>query len=196
VDKARVGLKQGKIPGRPTIFYEMLTQDVPKEELDPTRMRDEAQTIVGAGLTTTAWCLTNACYYIAENPEIQAKLHKELVEAIPDINAPDAFNYLKLESLPYLRGCVKEGIRMAIGVSGRVHRIWKTRLPYREWVIPPGTIVSMNHTDIMFDPEIFPQPMEIVPERWEGHPKAPDGSSLERYFVAFGKGDRHCLGIK
>jgi cytochrome P450 len=184
------------VPGRQTIFYEMLTQDVPSEELDPLRLRDEAQTIVGAGLTTTAWSLTNACFYIIENPEIQDKLHQELMEAIPDIYAVDAFNYLKLESLPYLRGCVKEGIRLGIGVSGRMHRIWKTQLPYGEWVIPPGTIVSMNHQDIMYDPEIFPNPAEIVPERWIGYPKAPDGSSLERYFVPFGKGDRQCLGIK
>ena len=189
-------MKEGNVPDRQTIFHEMLTQDVPSEELDPLRLRDEAQTIVGAGLTTTAWSLTNACFYIIEKPEIQDKLRQELTEAIPDIHATDAFNYLKLESLPYLRGCVKEGIRLGIGVSARMHRIWKTGLPYGDWVIPPGTIVSMNHQDIMFDPQIFPKPTEIVPERWIGHPKAPDGSSLERYFVPFGKGDRQCLGIK
>jgi len=98
--------------------------------------------------------------------------------------------------LPYLRGCVKEGVRLSTGVSGRNNRIWKTELPYGGWVIPAGATVSMSHQDILFNEEIFPNSREIVPERWIGNPKAPDGSSLERYFVPFGKGDRQCLGIK
>jgi len=159
-------------------------------------MRDEAQSLVGAGLTTTAWALSNACFFIAENKEVQEKLHKELVEAIPDIHTKDAFDFRKLEGLPYLRGCVKEGIRLSTGISGRQSRIWKTTLPYQDWVIPPGTTISMNHQDILFNEDIFPGPRKIIPERWIGNPKAPDGSSLERYFVSFGKGDRQCVGIK
>jgi cytochrome P450 len=58
-------------------------------------MRDEAQSLVGAGLTTTAWALSNACFFIAENKEVQEKLHKELVEAIPDIHTKDAFDFRK-----------------------------------------------------------------------------------------------------
>jgi cytochrome P450 len=174
----------------------MLTHNLPPEEFAPRRMRDEAQTVVGAGLTTTAWSLSNGCFYLIENKEAQEKLRKELLDAIPDLHAPDAFNFRKLEGLPYLRGCVKESIRLSIGVSGRNARIWKTLLPYRDWVIPSGTTVSMNHQDILFNEDIFPDPQEIVPERWAGNPKAPDGNSLEQYFVAFGKGDRQCLGIK
>lgn len=159
-------------------------------------MRDEAETVVGAGLTTTAWSLTHACYYLMENESIQEKLRAELMEAIPDIHADDAFSYRKLERLPYLRGCVKEGLRMSLGISGRNHRVWNMPLPYKEWIIPSGTTVSMNHQNILLNSEIFPRPEELVPERWIGHPKAPDGSSLEQYFVSFGKGDRQCIGIK
>ncbi|KIW01289.1 uncharacterized protein PV09_07329 [Verruconis gallopava] len=195
IDHAKVRLSQGKVPDRETVFYGMLRQDVPPEELSSKRMRDEAQTIVGAGLTTTAWSLTTACYYIIENPGIQEKLHQELIEAIPDIFAADAFDYSKLEKLSYLRGCVKEGIRLGIGVSGRMHRVTSAPLPYRGVVIPSGTIVSMNHQDILMNPAIFPCPTEMVPDRWLGHPRAFDGNSLERYFVPFGKGDRQCLGI-
>jgi cytochrome P450 len=174
----------------------MLTYDLPPEEFAKRRMRDEAQTLVGAGLTTTAWSLSNAYFYIIENRDIQANLRKELIQAIPDLQAPDAFNFRKLESLPYLTGCVKEGIRLGTGVSGRNHRIWKIRLPYRDWVIPGGTTVSMNHQDILRNEDIFPDANSMVPERWAGNAKAPDGNSLERYFVPFGKGDRQCLGIK
>lgn len=174
----------------------MLGHNLPPEEFAPRRMRDEAQTVVGAGLTTTAWSITNACFYIVENKAVQDKLQKELFEAIPDIHAPDAFNFRKLESLQYLKGCVKEGIRLSTGVSGRGNRIWQTDLPYRDWVIPAGTTITMSHAEIMFNEEIFPKARDIVPERWAGFPKASDGNPLEQYFVAFGKGDRQCLGVK
>jgi cytochrome P450 len=159
-------------------------------------MRDEAQTVVGAGLTTTAWSLSNACFYLIENETLQAKLRAELMDAIPDIHAKDAFAFQKLEGLPYLRGCVKEGIRLGIGVSGRNARIMESNLPYRHWIIPAGTSISMSTQDISLNPDVFPNPGELVPERWVGNPRAPDGNSLEQYFVAFGRGDRQCLGVK
>lgn len=174
----------------------MLTHDLPPEELGKRRMRDEAQTVVGAGLTTTAWSLSNTCFYVLESPLIQSKMRDELLAAIPNLQAADAFDYRKLEKLPYLTGVVKEGIRLGTGVSGRNHRIWKTRLLYGDWVIPAGTTVSMNHQDILRNQDVFPNADEMVPERWFGNAKAPDGNSLERYFVPFGKGDRQCLGIK
>ncbi|KAF1991023.1 cytochrome P450, variant [Aulographum hederae CBS 113979] len=195
VDVVKSEFAAGKKPQHPTVFHEMLRHDLPPEEFAPRRLRDEAQTVVGAGLTTTAWSITNACYYLIESAALQEKLHRELVKAIPDINAADAFALRKLEKLPFLKGCVKEGVRMSIGATGRIPRIWKTPLQFKEWVIPAGTTVSMNHQDILFDEEIFPQPGKMVPERWAGNPKAPDGNSLEQYFVAFGKGDRSCLGV-
>jgi len=54
----------------------------------------------------------------------------------------------------------------------------------------------MTITDVHFDEKIYPKPKEFIPERWLDDPKAPDGKSLDRYFVAFGKGPRLCLGIK
>jgi cytochrome P450 len=196
IDAIKSEVKRGMKPNKLTIFHELLSHDLPPEEVAPRRLRDEAQTVVGAGLTTTSWSLTHACFYLAENETLQAKLHAELMDAIPDIHAEDAFSFQKLEGLPYLRGCVREGIRLATGVSGRNARILESPLRYRDWVIPPGTSISMNTQDISFDEDIFPNPGELVPERWSGNPQAPDGSSLERYFVPFGKGDRQCLGIK
>lgn len=50
-----------------------------------------------------------------------------------------------------------------------------------------------------FDSEVYDEPNRFMPERWigaGGPPKAVDGSSLDSYFVGFGKGTRMCLGIK
>jgi cytochrome P450 len=67
---------------------------------------------------------------------------------------------------------------------------------YKAWDIPAGTPVSMTIVDVHNDERVFPNSRAFVPERWLGNPKTENGSSLNRYFVAFGKGARSCLGIK
>ena len=168
----------------------------PAEEKAPRRLADEFQTVIGAGLVTTAWALTVAIYYLQVNPPILEKLRAELFAAVPDLSGPDALAYQKLESLPYLRGCVREGIRLSHGVSCRMPRLIDTPVAYGDWIIPPGTPTSMTILDVQFNETLYPKPYDFVPERWIGNPKALDGESMEKYWVAFGKGPRNCLGIK
>jgi cytochrome P450 len=125
------------------------------------------------------------------------KLRAELYEAIRNVSAVNTFSFEKLERLPYLTGCIKEGIRLSYGLSGRITRVFNEPLIYKDWTIPPKTAVSMSITDVSFDEAIFESPRQYKPERWfAGAPKPADGSSLENYFVPFSKGSRMCLGIK
>ncbi|KMP06457.1 cytochrome P450 [Coccidioides immitis RMSCC 2394] len=41
----------------------------------------------------------------------------------------------------------------------------------------------------------FPDSHSFIPERWLDNPKTSDGTPLERYLVAFGRGPRACLGL-
>lgn len=166
------------------------------EEKAPLRLAEEVQTVIGAGLVTTAWALTVAIYYLLENPPILEKLRAELFTAVPDLSAPDAFSYQKLEKLQYLHGCVREGIRLSYGVSCRMPRLIDTPVAYGDWIIPPDTPISMTILDVQFNETLYPKPYNFVPERWFNNPKAPNNESLEKYWVAFGKGPRNCLGIK
>ena len=126
-----------------------------------------------------------------------AKLREELHQAIPNPSVDGAFKFEKLETLPYLRGCLRESIRFSLGLSSRTQRLINEPLVYKDWIIPPNTPVSMSIRDVSFDETIFEDAHKFKPERWmDGAPKAEDGSSLERYFVGFGKGPRSCLGIK
>jgi cytochrome P450 len=181
---------------RKTIFHEVLQSNLPPHEKSPRRLADEVQTIIGAGLVTTSWALTVACYYLLENPLIMEKLFVELLAAVPDITDPDALSYEKLGKLQYLRGCVREGIRLSYGVSSRMPRVIDAPVPYGGWIIPPGTPTSMTILDVQFNETLYPNSHEFVPERWLDSPKAPNGESMEKYWVAFGKGPRNCIGIK
>jgi cytochrome P450 len=177
-----------------TIFHEVLQSDLPLAEKSLLRLGDEAQNIVGAGLETTAWTLTNATFYILNSPQILKTLREELHSAMPDPASP--LNYQRLESLPYLRACIREAIRLSLGVASRNPRVLSSASMYRDWNIPAFVPISMTILDVHRDESIYPDPHSFIPERWLDNPKAPDGSALDRYFVAFGKGPRSCLGIK
>jgi cytochrome P450 len=175
----------------PTIFKELLESDLPPEEKSVKRIGEEAQTILGAGLETTAWALTVATFYILNNPNIYKKLLAELKEAIPDISAIAELDFQQLEKLPYLTACIQECLRLSYGVSARHNRVSaKAPLKYKDSTIPPGTTVSMSTIDVHHDERIYPQSWKYLPERWLGNPQ------LNRYLVTFGKDSRSCIGIK
>jgi cytochrome P450 len=175
------------------MFHEMLQSDLSEEEKSVNRLGDEALNVVGAGLTTTAWALCNAAFYIIHNPKIQATLQAELRVAFPD---PKDMSFAQLEKMQYLRGCIREGIRFSHGVSARNPRVMHTVTTYKSWDIPAGVPVSMSARDVHFDERIYADPDDFKPERWMDNPRALDGRPLNHYFVAFGKGSRACLGIK
>jgi len=180
---------------RTSIFQEILQSDLPPQEQSVHRLGEEAQLILGAGLETRGWALSTASSHIINDPAIFKKLRDELKQAIPDMKAQ--LDLLQLERLPYLSGCIQEGIRLSYGVSARNPRISPSKpTKYKDWVIPAGTPVSMTVVDVHHDEEIYPNSHSFIPERWLDNPRTANGSPLNRYFVAFGKGARACLGIK
>ncbi|KIX02127.1 uncharacterized protein Z518_08066 [Rhinocladiella mackenziei CBS 650.93] len=182
-----------KLVDHATLFHEMLNSDLSPKEKSVNRMVQEAQVIIGAAILTTSWAAAVASFHIINNPEIFGKLRIELEEAIPDLNTK--LDWQNLQQLPYLNGCVKEGIRLAYGIASRLPRVARTDLKYKGWTIPAGTPVSMTIVDMNHDEEVFPQSHSFVPERWLGNPTSKNGHSLERYFVGFGKGARSCIGL-
>jgi cytochrome P450 len=177
-----------------TIFSEVLQSDLPPQEKTIERMADEAQTILGGGIETTTWALSIASFHIINTPSILSRLREELLPVLPfPTSEPD---WQKLEKLPYLTACIQEAVRLSYGISHRNPRVSRTALEYKTWVIPAGTPVSMTVADVHHDEELFPDSYSYVPERWLDNPRTRDGSSLSRYFVAFGKDARSCLGVK
>lgn len=173
----------------PTIFKEILLSDeLPPSEKTDTRLGDEAQLIVAAGLVTTSWALAIATFYMSRDKSIVMRLRNEL----RDSGLAKPFDLPLLLQLPYLTGVVHEAIRLSHGTTTRHPRLTPdSELVYREWKIPRNTPVSMTTIDVLMDAEIFPGPGRFDPERWVEH-----GPDLERYFVPFGKGSRQCAGIK
>jgi len=176
----------------PTIFYEIIHSDLPPAEKTPKRLEGEAAAVLGAGAVTTAWTLTVAMYHLTVNSEKLARLRAELGEVMPDPHQPAKLQ--QLERLPYLTSVIMESLRLSNGVSTRLARIAPDRSIYfRDLEIPKGTPVSMTSTLIHQNPDIFPQPLEFLPERWLD---SNEKQQLEKYLVPFSRGSRQCAGIK
>ncbi|KAK1997960.1 putative cytochrome P450 [Colletotrichum falcatum] len=182
--------------GHATVFHEMLASNLPREELAHKRMQHEAESLIGAGLETTAWTLALGSFYILHDAQIHAKLHTELTAAIPD--AAHIPPWATLETLPYLTAVVKETLRMGMGVIERLVRINRnpnTPWVYKGTVIPANVAVSMDQYHMLMNESVFPDPTVFRPERWLNDPRGPEGRHpLTHYLTVFGRGTRMCLG--
>ena len=144
-------------------------------------MAAEAQTIIGAGLWSVAWALSVGSFRIISIPKFYERLTTSLStrSSAPSI-VPDL---QEVGKLPDLRGCITEAIRQSNGVSARHSRVLNRPFQYNRWTIPPHTVVGMTNVEVHHNESIFSDSHAYIPEQWLGSQKAPQGSSLERYFV-------------
>ncbi|KAI5862015.1 putative cytochrome P450 [Durotheca rogersii] len=209
-----------KESSHPTIFHDILASDLPKEELSFKRLTQEAMSLSGAGIETTMWTLSVATFHTLWNPSVEKRLVAELTEAMPD--PANILPWSELEKLPFLSAVINEceclprvcrvylwrgeettltgtllALRLSFGSVQRLPRVNRlASMKYGSWEIPAGTAVSMDAYHMHTNPDIFPNPLEFVPERWLGDPKGPDGvRPLSYYLVSFIRGSRVCIGM-
>ena len=107
IQGAKVKKANGKDNDSPvTIFDGVLQSRLPPHELSNIRLKDEAVSIIGAGIASAEWTATIACFHIIDNPQILGKLKEELKASIPDVQKLPSL--VELERLPYLMACVEE----------------------------------------------------------------------------------------
>ncbi|KAL1636528.1 hypothetical protein SLS56_001113 [Neofusicoccum ribis] len=176
---------------RPFWWLTSVMDSLPPSEKSDFRLRMEIEILLAAGTETTATCLGVLTVFVLDDPDVHAKLTKELVDAIPDASKLPPLQVL--ERLPYLTGVIREGLRLGFGIYTRITRMAEEPLPYGPYAIPPLTPVSMTSGLTHVDPAIWNQPTRFMPERWADPAEA---ARLGRYLTAFSKGGRACLGIK
>jgi cytochrome P450 len=174
----------------PTLIREIYDSDLPPWEKTHARLTQEAQVLVGAGTETTGNTMSVLTFRILDDPKIAQRLQKDLREAQPDRSK--TMTLLELERVTYLAAVISEGLRWISPLSGRLPRV-NPRAPttYGDYVIPPGTVISMHSKFIHDNESIFSDASSFKPERWLG----PDRRHLEHYLVPFSRGPRACVGI-
>ncbi|KAJ7034658.1 putative monooxygenase [Mycena alexandri] len=156
------------------------------------------------GMDTSMISAMNFFHAMLLNPAVQKKAQKEIdsvigLDRLPTIEDKD--------SLPYVKGLVTEVLRLRPAIplglffvsvispvltrqtKGVPHALVKDDL-YEGMHLPKGSVVIPNAWHMLHDPDVFPNPMEFQPERYNNL-----DSAMKRVTdVAFGFGRRLCPG--
>jgi cytochrome P450 len=161
------------------------------EESDGTGMtdqqlRDEIMTIFIAGHETTANALTWTWYLLSQNPDIEARLHREVDEVL-NSRLPSAEDYPKLS---YTEMIFAESMRLypPAWIIGR-----RALNDYQidGYFVPAGTNLLMSPYLMHRNEKYFADPLKFDPERWRR--EARESRPKFSYFP-FGGGPRICIG--
>uniref|UniRef100_A0ACB8FBY5 Uncharacterized protein n=1 Tax=Sphaerodactylus townsendi TaxID=933632 RepID=A0ACB8FBY5_9SAUR len=165
-----------------------------KAKSDPNSTFDDgnlAQSIFDlfiAGSDTTASTLQWALLLMANHPDVQEKVHKEMEDVL---GSSQLYTYQDVKKLPYTNAVIHEILRF--------HYILLIGIPRRSvkdvnllgFLIPKGTIVVPDIASVLLDPKQWASPQEFNPNHFLDR----DGNFVTREaFLPFGAGARICLG--
>ncbi|PGH07561.1 hypothetical protein AJ79_06231 [Helicocarpus griseus UAMH5409] len=188
--------KDSNVEQKQSVFHHILKSDLHPSEKGPARLKSEALAFFGAGTITTATTLGLITYYVLADSRIEKRLREELKDvtaAFPE----EVPLWADLEKLPYLQGCIKEGLQSVWEINlGRFFRrnvriAPDVELQYKEWTISKNTTVGISISSMHMDPEVCPEPYKFKPDRWVGD----YNPLMNRNFVPFSRGSRNCLGM-
>lgn len=158
-----------------------------EEGLTDTQVRDHIMTFVAAGHETTALSLVWAFYLLSQHPEVREKVQAELQTVLGkrDPVLQDMAN------LPYTEWVLQETMRLypPAWTQGR-HAIAAFELDGIHF--PAGTLVMFSQWVIQRLPEVWGDPDEFRPERWD----PVNGQKIPQWaYFPFGGGPRICIGM-
>lgn len=135
-----------------SVFHHVLASPIPESEKSIQRLRAESMIMLLAGTLAGAHTLTFLLYYVLANSEVEKCLRHELKGAGVFEGYPAKIpRWADLENLPYLRGCLREALRLN-GLVGNLARCSPDEaVQFREWTIPKNVSVSSSS----FDPLVF-----------------------------------------
>jgi cytochrome P450 len=163
-------------------------RDADGNPMSDGQVRDEAMTLFLAGHETTAIALSWACYLIAQDPHIEAKLAEELQTVLGGrVPTPE-----DLPRLRYTEMVLKETMRLYPAVWGIGRRALQD-CELGGYRVPAGSNIFILQWRTQRDPRFFPDPERFNPERWREDPVRSGKIPRFAYFP-FGGGPRVCVG--
>ncbi|KAI0506385.1 cytochrome P450 [Xylaria bambusicola] len=155
------------------------------ESLTGTELVYNAEGYIAAGSDTTSNTLTYSTWALCRNPELRDQLVKELE------NLPADFTDEHLKALPYLNHVIQEALRrFPVIPNGLPRYVPKEGAELGGYWLPGRTTVMTQAWSMHRNPEVFPNPDEFNPARWENPTK-----EMKDSMMAFGGGTRICLGM-
>ncbi|KAG8447087.1 hypothetical protein GDO86_014514 [Hymenochirus boettgeri] len=141
--------------------------------------------LIGA-VETTANSLLWVIFNISRNPHIQNKVLEEIKHVLLPDQVPTAEH---IRSMPYLKACLKESMRITPSVPFTTRTLDKETI-LGDYVLPKGTVLTINSHVLGFNKECFDDWNQFRPERW-----LEEKNTINPFaYVPFGIGKRMCIG--
>jgi cytochrome P450 len=151
------------------------------------QLKNEVGIMIAAGHETTANALAWAFFLLSQNPEAEAKLHRE-VDSVLRGRTPAVSD---LPSMPYTRMVIEEAMRLyppAWILSGR-RAIDDDQIG--GFTVPAGTLILIAPYTVHRNPDFWPDPERFDPMRFTPEMEA----DRPRFaYIPFGGGPRLCIG--
>ena len=131
--------------------------------------------------------------HLADHPEILAKVRAEQ-ERVRGGDPHRALTLEMLDEMTYLRAFVRESLRVKPPVTMVPYLATKAFPISDSYTVPSGSMVIASIYPSVHDPEVFPQPGELQPDRWLD----PEGSANQnpKNYLIFGNGPHRCIGVE
>ncbi|KAK1300247.1 Abscisic acid 8'-hydroxylase 2 [Acorus calamus] len=157
-----------------------------EEKLTDKQLKDNILTLLVAGHDTTTAALTWLIMFLGENPDVLQNLRDEHMD-IQSRYGGTGLTWAEVNNMPYTIKVINETLRRATILP------WFSRKAAQDFKIDgleikKGWSVNLDVVSIHHDPEVFPDPENFDPSRFDKPLK-----SLS--FLGFGSGPRMCPGI-
>nr|XP_047133778.1 LOW QUALITY PROTEIN: cytochrome P450 4V2-like [Hydra vulgaris] len=168
-------------------FLDLLLNIHKKKEIDMEGIQEEVDTFIFAGHDTISVALSWTLWLLGKYSEIQRKLHKSIDEMS---NGGSLFE--KVRNFKYLENIIKESMRIHPPVP-MYGRTVEENMTIDGQFVPKGAQIILLVLMLHSDPNIWENPKEFIPERFE----TDDWKIKNSYsYLPFSAGSRNCLGQK
>ncbi len=187
VSERKAQMARGECPELDDCLTAMINENMNERD-----MADHFVTLICAGHDTTAFFSSYMCMLLAQNPAVQDKLYEEIREALQgrdEITADDCVE------MKYMQKVMQETLRL-YSIIPQVTRVSAEEVHIKEAnvTIPKGVNLMIPMFLINRDPEIWDNPSEFQPERFDAKGSSVDFTSAKNGFFPFGYGSRTCIG--
>ena len=177
--------------GNPLDVLEVLATD---RTLTDDEIRDQVDTLIGAGYDTTASTFAWMLWRAALESDVWSKLHAEADQVLGPLDEPrQSVDETTTTRLEYARRVVHESLRLhPAGLIGA--RVAADQVRIGDHAIKRGTLIAWSpylagrHPDAWTDPEAF------LPDRYLGLTDE-QKAMADRAWIPFGRGPHMCLGF-
>ncbi|KAL1759497.1 cytochrome P450 [Schizophyllum commune] len=160
--------------------------------VDEDVIKDACATMYMAGTDTTVCAILNFTLAMMDHPEILERAQREL-DAVVRGRLPD---FADEEQLPFVTAIVLESLRYMPVTPVAIAHYYSGDGPdiYKEYAIPPKSVVIPNVWSMAHDEDAYPDPYAFKPDRFLTDEGRINCNVRDPSVFAFGFGRRICPG--